>query len=85
MRSVHLRTSDGWEFKALCTDVNLSGIGVDSDRLLKTGQRVQLEITAKDGRQSRVPMMVIYRMGKHYGSSALASLDEVMELLPIQA
>jgi len=79
-RNVNLRTSDGWTFKALCTDVNLSGIGIDSEHVLKVGQRVQLEA----GQSKVIPMIVIYRMGMHYGLSALASLDDVLELLPIQ-
>jgi hypothetical protein len=84
MREVQLRTSDNQEFSALCTDVNLSGIGLDSERLLRVGQRIELLIKSKDGSPGCVPMMVIYRMGKHYGLSALASLEEILELLPVQ-
>src|SRR4051812_44715542 len=84
LRPVHLKTADGWEFTALCTDINLSGIGIDTDRMLVIGQRVQLEVKTSDGRQSSVPMMVLYRMSQHYGLAELSSLDEVLELLPIQ-
>lgn len=84
LRPVRLQTSDGMEFEALCTDVNLSGIGLDSDRLLRVGERLLLLIKSRDGVPGSVPMMVIYRMGKHYGLSALASLDDVLELLPVQ-
>ncbi len=79
-RNVEFRTSDGWPFTALCTDVNLSGVGIDSDHVLKVGQRVNLQL--REGKQ--IPMIVIYRMASHYGLSALASLDDVLELLPIQ-
>jgi hypothetical protein len=83
-RPVTLKTSDGWSFDGICTDVNLSGIGLDTDHLLKVGQRVYLEMPAKSGANRQIPMIVIYRMRKHYGLSALASLDEVLELLPVQ-
>jgi PilZ domain len=85
LRQVQFRTSDQAEFAALCTDVNLGGIGIDCEHVLRVGQRLELLINTKDGRASAVPMMVIYRMGKHYGVSALASLDEVLELLPLQS
>lgn len=85
LRSVQLRTSDRIEFAAFCTDVNLSGIGIECEHMLHVGQRLELLIDAKDGHSNSVPMMVIYRMGRHYGVTALASLDEVLELLPLQS
>src|SRR3954466_4581462 len=85
MRPVELRTSDGWEIVAQCTDVNASGIGVDSDWTLKVGQRVELRLKSREGKPLQVPMMVIYRMGTHYGLSALASREDVLELLPLNA
>lgn len=85
MRPVDLRTSDGWHFSGMCTDVNLGGIGLDSDHVLKVGQRIELELKRRDGRQSQIPLMVIYRMGNHYGLSAIASLDELLELFPQQS
>jgi hypothetical protein len=84
MRAVQLRTSDKVEFSALCTDVNLSGIGIDCDHRLHVGQRLEL-VLSKNGNSHLVPMMVIYRMGKHYGVSALASLEDVLDLLPMQS
>jgi hypothetical protein len=77
---VLLRTSDDREFEATCTDVNLSGIGVDSDRVLAVGQRLELLVNG----EARVPMIVMYRMGQHYGLSALGSFDKIVELLPRQ-
>ena len=85
MRSVAMRASDGREFSAFCTDVNLSGIGMDSEHVLKVGQRVELSVKGKNGEQHRIPLMVIYRMDRHYGLSALASQEDLLELLPEQA
>jgi hypothetical protein len=79
-RPVQLRTSDRREFAGLCTDVNQSGIGLDSKRVLAVGQRLELMINA----ERRVPMLVIYRMGDHYGLSALGSYEMLLELLPRQ-
>ena len=86
MRTVKLRTSDGWAFQALCTDLNQSGIGVDSERVLKVGQRVNLEIATPEGPFEPVKLLVIYRMGNHYGLSVLGGAAErLLELLPEQA
>lgn len=84
-REVRFCTSDKREFSALCTDLNMGGIGIDSDRVLKVGQRVELTLVARDGREVKVPMMVIYRMGRHYGLSALGKLDELLALVPVNA
>jgi hypothetical protein len=77
-RLVQLRTSDKREFAATCTDVNRSGIGVECERVLAVGQRVELLLA----RDQRVPMLVMYRMGQHYGLSALGSFEAMLELLP---
>lgn len=79
-RMVRLKTSDHREFDGICTDVNRTGIGLDSDWILAVGQRVELLLA----RGQRVPMLVIYRMGKHYGLSALKKTEAVLELLPQQ-
>ncbi len=84
-REVQLRTSDRRLLTVLCTDVNLSGIGIDTERVLKVGQRLEIELTLKNGEQARVPLMVIYRMGKHYGLSTLTSAYDLLELLPINS
>ncbi len=83
MRNVGLRTSDGREFTALCTDVNQSGIGIDSDYMLRVGQKITMEVTTRVGDRKTVPFLVIYRMGQHYGLCALGWLEDVLELLPI--
>ena len=79
-RSVCLETSDRRELSAICTDLNSGGIGIDTDRLLRVGQRLELLL---DG-QTRVPLLVIYRMGNHYGLSALGLEERLLELLPVQ-
>ena len=79
-RSVRLETSDLRELSALCTDLNSTGIGIDSERVLKVGQRLELLLDA----QTRVPLLVIYRLDNHYGLSALSSGERLMELLPVQ-
>ncbi|HET9698607.1 MAG TPA: PilZ domain-containing protein [Terriglobales bacterium] len=84
-REVQLRTSDQRILTALCTDVNLSGIGIDTERVLKVGQRLEIELKLKNGDTARVPLMVIYRMGKHYGLSTLTSAYDLLELLPINS
>jgi len=78
-RSVCLETSDRREIFATCTDLNSTGIGLDSDRILSVGQRLELLLDS----QTRVPLLVIYRMGNHYGMSALSSGEKLMELLPV--
>ncbi len=83
-RPVQLRTSDNREFTAACTDVNLSGIGIDSEKVLSVGQRLELLLPEVEGAQKRVPMLVIYRMNNHYGLSALAAAENVVQLLPVQ-
>jgi PilZ domain len=84
-REVRFRTSDKREFSAMCTDVNFGGIGIDCDRILKVGQRLELSVERPDGGEVKVPMMVIYRMGRHYGLSALANSDGLLELVPVNA
>jgi hypothetical protein len=79
-RAIRLCTSDQREFTVVCTDVNQTGIGVESERVLSVGQRVELVLA----REQRVPMLVMYRMGQHYGLSALGSYDSVLEILPQQ-
>ena len=79
-RVVRLRTSDHRELTATCTDVNGSGIGVDSDHVFAVGQRVELLLS----QDRRVPMLVVYRMGQHYGLSALGAHESVLELLTKQ-
>lgn len=79
-RSVRLETSDRRELSAICTDLNSGGIGIDTDRPLAVGQRLELLLDA----QTRVPLLVIYRMGNHYGLSALGSGERLLELLPVQ-
>jgi hypothetical protein len=78
-RPVTLVTSDDRYINALCTDLNSTGIGLDSDRILSVGQRLELLLDS----QTRVPLLVIYRMGNHYGMSALSSGEKLMELLPV--
>ena len=84
-REVRFQTSDKREFNAVCTDVNMSGIGIDRDRILKVGQRLELTIEAAAGRELKLPLMVIYRMGRHYGLSALGNSDELLGLIPLNA
>ncbi len=79
LRQVRLETSDGWTFAATCTDINRTGIGMECDHVLKVGQRVEMILSDNH----RVPMMIIYRMGHHYGLSALSSFEKVLELLPL--
>ena len=85
MRQVKVRASDGWEFVGLCTDVNLSGVGLETDHILKVGQRLEVEVHCRSGELIRIPMMVIYRMDRHYGLTTLSSPETVLELLPEQA
>jgi hypothetical protein len=81
---VHLRGSDGQEYAAICVDVNRNGIGIESQQVFAVGQRLNLVIR-KSSETTLVPMLVIYRMDKHYGLSALGAYDQVLNLLPHQA
>jgi hypothetical protein len=49
------------------------------------GQRLQLQLEQNGSEQTHVPLMVIYRMGKHYGLSILASNHNLLELLPMNS
>ena len=79
-RPVKLLTSDDREVEAVCTDLNSTGLGIDSRQILTVGQRVELQV----GNDSRVPLLVIYRMGNHYGLSALGAGERLLALLPVQ-
>lgn len=82
---VILRRSDGREVGAICTDVNASGIATESESVLAVGERVKLLVRKRDGEVKPVPMLVMYRMEKHYGLSALDGFEDVLDLLPSQA
>jgi len=81
---VTLRRSDGRDISAICTDVNASGIATESDSVLVVGERVKLLVRKRDGGVKPVSMLVMYRMEKHYGLSALDGFEDVLELLPTQ-
>jgi len=80
---VQLQTSDGGEFSATCLDVNHNGVGIECGRVLTVGQRVHLMVPGRGN--ATVPMLVIYRMDKHYGLSALGGFEEVLNLIPMQS
>ena len=82
---VTLHRSDGRVVSAVCTDINASGIATESDSVLTVGERVKLLVHKHDGEVRPVPMLVMYRMEKHYGLSALDGFEDVLELLPTQA
>ncbi len=82
---VTLHRSDGREVQAICTDVNASGIATESDSVLAVGERVKLLVQKRDGEVRPIPMLVMYRMERHYGLSALDGFEDVLELLPTQA
>lgn len=82
---VMLRRSDGRDVSAICTDVNASGIATESDSVLAVGERVKLLVRKHNGEVKPVPMLVMYRMEKHYGLSALDGFEDVLDLLPTQA
>ena len=82
---VTLQSSDGRDIPAVCLDVNSNGVGVETEHRLAVGQRVELLVRKKNGKIARVPMLVIFRMEKQYGLSALDSYEDVLELIPVQA
>jgi hypothetical protein len=82
---ITLRTSDGRDISAVCLDVNRNGIGIESQHVFTVGQRLNLLVAKSKGDPSLVPMLVIYRMDKHYGLSALGAFEEVLNLLPAQS
>lgn len=82
---VLLQTSDGRDIHAICVDVNAGGIAIETETILAVGQRVKLILQKKDGEVKAVPMLVIYRMEKHYGLSALDNYEDILDLLPVQA
>lgn len=81
---VTLRRSDGRDVPALCVDVNASGIATESDSVFAVGERVKLLVRKRGGEVKPVPMLVMYRMERHYGLSALDGFEDVLELLPTQ-
>lgn len=82
---VTLRRSDGRDVPAICTDVNASGIATESESILAVGERVKLLVHKHNGEVRPVPMLVMYRMERHYGLSALDGFEDVLELLPTHA
>lgn len=82
---VTMRTSNGRDFTATCLDVNFNGVGIETDFTLSVGQRLELFVRKNDGSTVAVPMLVIFRMDKHYGLSALDAYEDILELIPLQA
>ena len=82
---VTLRAYDGREISATCLDVNFNGVGLETDGPLSVGQRVELLVRKRGGEVTPVPMLVIFRMERHYGLSALDAYEDVLELIPAQA
>jgi hypothetical protein len=81
---VTLRTAEGNYVAATCLDVNYNGVGIETDGDLKVGQRLQLLARRNDGGLTPVPMLVIFRMQKHYGLSALDAWEDVLKQIPYQ-
>jgi PilZ domain len=82
---VTLRRSNGRDISAICVDVNASGIATESDSVLAVGERVKLLVLKQNGEVRPVPMLVMYRMERYYGLSALEGFEDVLDLLPTQA
>jgi len=82
---VTLRAYDGREIPATCLDVNFNGVGLETEGPLAVGQRIELLVRRRDGEVTPVPMLVIFRMEKHYGLSALDAYEDILELIPTQA
>ena len=82
---VTLRSSNGRDISATCLDVNFNGVGIESEYKLAVGQRLELLVRKHDGEITPVPMLVIFRMDKHYGLSALDAYEDVLDLIPTQA
>lgn len=82
---VTLRSSDGREISATCLDVNFNGVGLETEHALTVGQRLELLVRKNGGEVTPVPMLVIFRMDKHYGLSALDAYEDVLELIPMQS
>jgi len=81
---VTLRSSDGRDISATCMDVNYNGVGIESEHKLSVGQRLELLVRKNDGKVTPVPMLVMFRMDKHYGLSALDAFEDVLDLIPLQ-
>jgi len=82
---VTLRSTDGRDISAVCLDVNRNGVGIETHSRLAVGQRLELLVHGKNGEVTPVPMLVMFRMDKHYGLSALGAYEHVLNLLPPQA
>jgi len=82
---VTLRSTDGRDISAVCLDVNRNGVGIETHSRLAVGQRLELLVHGKNGEVTPVPMLVMFRMDKHYGLSALGAYEHVLDLLPPQA
>ena len=82
--SVILRKSDGRDLDAVCIDVNSSGIAIETENHLAVGQRLKLLLRKGSGETKPVPLLVMYRMEKHYGLSALEGPEDLLDLIPLQ-
>ena len=81
---VLLQTTDRRDVEATCLNVNSSGIGIETESVLSVGQRLKLLLRKHSGELKPVPMLVIYRMEKQYGLSALDSYEDLLDLVPLQ-
>ncbi len=81
---VTLRSTDGRDIQAICLDVNQDGIGIETYNQLAVGQRLELLVPKGNGDVKTVPMLVMFRMKTHFGLSALAAHEHVLDLIPTQ-
>ena len=72
---VRLVCADGVQHEGVCTDIGDSGLGFQTDALLRAGEVVDMEFpsAAADtpSPHPAVRAQIIYRMGDHYGASLI--------------
>jgi hypothetical protein len=52
----------------VCTDISISGLGLDTAAVLQVGDIVEFEFVQADDMPLRYRARILYRVGNHYGA-----------------
>ena len=76
---VQLLRGHGESCEAMCTDIGASGVGFQTEEVLRAGELVELifpgAVTDSDTPSPAVRVQIIYRIGDQYGASFLSQAD----------
>jgi PilZ domain len=76
---VQLLRNEGERCDAMCTDIGVSGVGFQTQAILRAGERIELvfpgAVTDGAALMPTVRAQIIYRIGDQYGASFLSGSD----------